>query len=107
MHIGSQITEVTPYHRGAIKLIELVTAIRASGITTLEALDVGGGLGVRYHNEKAPTPKAFAEAVVPAVGPAGLGLLRGPRRYLGAQAGVLLPPVLYRQHARRQGNLIA
>ncbi len=38
MHIGSQITDVAPYHRGAIKLIELVTAIRASGITTLEAL---------------------------------------------------------------------
>ena len=41
--------------------------MRASGIDTLEALDVGGGLGVRYHNEKAPTPKAFADAVVPAV----------------------------------------
>src|SRR5207244_10558943 len=35
MHIGSQITDVTPYHRGAIKLLELVTAIRASGVNTL------------------------------------------------------------------------
>src|SRR3989441_9868173 len=99
MHIGSQITDVAPYHRGAIKLIELVSAIRASGINTLEALDVGGGLGVRYHNEKAPTPKAFAEAVVPAVGAAGLGLLCEPGRYLVANAGVLLTRVLYRKHA--------
>ena len=99
MHIGSQITDVAPYHRGAIKLIELVSAIRASGINTLEALDVGGGLGVRYHNEKAPTPQAFAEAVVPAVGAAGLGLLCEPGRYLVANAGVLLTRVLYRKHA--------
>ncbi|HXF96855.1 MAG TPA: alanine racemase, partial [Gemmatimonadales bacterium] len=54
MHIGSQITDVTPFHRGTVKLLELVTALRASGIDTLETLDVGGGLGVRYHNEKVP-----------------------------------------------------
>src|SRR5438477_1870074 len=99
MHIGSQITDVTPYHRGAIKLVELVTAIRASGVNTLEALDGGGRLGVRYHNEKAPSPKAFAEAVVPVVGAAGLGLLCEPGRYLVANAGVLLTRVLYRKHA--------
>ncbi|MEX2155793.1 MAG: diaminopimelate decarboxylase [Gemmatimonadales bacterium] len=99
MHIGSQITDVAPYHRGTVKLLELVSAIRASGITTLEALDVGGGLGVRYHTEKAPTPKAFADAVVPAVKAAGLGLLCEPGRYLVANAGVLLTRVLYRKHA--------
>ena len=99
MHIGSQITDVGPYHRGTVKLLELVTALRASGIGGLEALDVGGGLGVRYHNEKAPTPKAFAEAVVPAVKAAGLGLLCEPGRYLVANAGVLLTRVLYRKHA--------
>jgi len=99
MHIGSQITDVGPYHRGTVKLLELVTALRASGVDGLEALDVGGGLGVRYHNEKAPTPKAFAEAVVPAVKAAGLGLLCEPGRYLVANGGVLLTKVLYRKHA--------
>jgi diaminopimelate decarboxylase len=99
MHIGSQITDVAPYHRGTVKLLELVSALRASGIDTLEALDVGGGLGVRYHNEKAPTPKAFADAVVPGVKAAGLGLLCEPGRYLVANAGVLLTKALYRKHA--------
>ena len=107
MHIGSQITDVTPYYRGAIKLIELVTAIRASGINTLESLDVGGGLGVRYHNEKAPTPKAFAEAVVPAVGAAGLGLLCEPGRYLVANAGVLLTRVpRVREHSLQLSDCV-
>src|SRR6266705_223353 len=99
MHLGSQITDVEPYHRGAVKLLELVTALRASGITTIEALDVGGGLGVRYHNEKAPSPKAFAEAVAPLLKQAGLALLCEPGRYLVANAGVLLTKVLYRKHA--------
>ncbi len=99
MHLGSQITDVQPYHRGTVKLLELVTAIRASGIDTLEALDVGGGLAVRYHNERAPSPAAFAGAVLPAVKAAGLGLLCEPGRYLVANAGVLLTRVLYRKHA--------
>jgi diaminopimelate decarboxylase len=99
MHIGSQITDVGPYHRGTVKLLELVAGLRASGIDGLEALDVGGGLGVRYHNEKAPTPTAFADAVVPAVKAAGLGLLCEPGRYLVANGGVLLTTVLYRKHA--------
>src|SRR6266571_952163 len=99
MHIGSQIQDVEPYSRGTAKLLELVTAIRASGIDTLEALDVGGGLGVRYHNEKAPSPQAFAEAVAPKVKAAGLALVCEPGRYLVANAGVLLTKVLYRKHA--------
>jgi diaminopimelate decarboxylase len=99
MHIGSQITDVEPYSRGTAKLLELVTALRATGIDTLDALDVGGGLGVRYHNEKAPTPKAFAEAVAPKVQAAGLGLVCEPGRYLVGNAGVLLTRVLYRKHA--------
>ncbi|PYO43802.1 MAG: diaminopimelate decarboxylase [Gemmatimonadetes bacterium] len=99
MHLGSQITDVEPYHRGTVKLLELVTALRASGITTVEALDVGGGLGVRYHNEKAPSPEAFADAVAPPIQQAGLALICEPGRYLVANAGVLVTRVLYRKHA--------
>ena len=99
MHVGSQLTDVGPYHRGTVKLLELVAAIRASGIPTLEALDVGGGLGVRYHEEAAPTPAAFAAAVVAPIRAAGLKLLCEPGRYLVANAGLLLTRVLYRKRA--------
>jgi diaminopimelate decarboxylase len=99
MHIGSQITDVAPFHRGTVKLVELVTAIRACGIDTLETLDVGGGLGVRYHTEKVPSLAAFAAAVVPPVRQTGLTLVCEPGRFLVANAGVLLTRVLYRKHA--------
>jgi diaminopimelate decarboxylase len=99
MHVGSQLTDVGPYHRGTVKLLELVAAIRASGIATLESLDVGGGLGVRYHDEEAPTPAAFAQAVVPPIRAAGLTLLCEPGRFLVANAGLLITRVLYRKRA--------
>jgi diaminopimelate decarboxylase len=106
MHLGSQIQDTEPYSRGTAKLLELVTAIRAAGITTLEALDVGGGLGVQYHNEKAPTPKQFADAVAPKIKAAGLALLCEPGRYLVANAGVLLTKALYRKHAGGKEYLV-
>ena len=99
MHIGSQITDVEPYRRGTLKLLELVTAIRASGVNSLKFLDVGGGLGVRYHQEKLPSLKAFAEGVAPPVRAEGLTLLLEPGRFLVANAGLLLTRVLYRKHA--------
>jgi diaminopimelate decarboxylase len=99
MHIGSQINDVEPYHRGTVKLLELVTAIRASGIGGIEWLDVGGGLGVRYHNEKVPSLEAWADAVARPIKAAGLGLQCEPGRFLVANAGVLLMRVLYRKHA--------
>jgi len=99
MHIGSQITDVEPYRRGTVRLLELVAAVRASGVHTLECVDVGGGLGVRYHEEELPSPRDFAAAVAPPVRAAGLTLLLEPGRFLVANAGVLLTRVLYRKHA--------
>jgi diaminopimelate decarboxylase len=99
MHLGSQIVDIEPYRRGTLKLLELVAAIRASGAGGIEALDVGGGLGVRYHHEKTPSLKAWVEAVGQPVKAAGLTLLTEPGRFLIANAGVLLTKVLYRKHA--------
>ena len=99
MHIGSQITDPEPYRRGTVKLLELVAAVRASGVQTMECLDVGGGLGVRYHREQLLSLKAFAAAVAPPVRAAGLTLLLEPGRFLVANAGVLLTRVLYRKHS--------
>lgn len=99
MHLGSQINDVAPYHRGTLKLLELVAAVRAAGITTLASLDVGGGLGVRYHAEDVPTLAEWTAAVVPPVRAAGLELHCEPGRYLVANAGLLLTRVLYRKHA--------
>ena len=99
MHIGSQITDTDPYRRGTLKLLELVAAVRAVGGTTIENVDVGGGLGVRYHEEKVPSLTDWVDAVAPPIRAAGLTLHCEPGRFLVANAGLLLTRVLYLKHA--------
>ncbi len=99
MHIGSQLTDATPFAEGAAHLVELVEAVRADGTTTLQELDVGGGLGIRYHEEVPMAPRDFAAAIVPLVKPTGLTLYLEPGRFLVGAAGVLLTRVLFRKHS--------
>jgi len=68
--------------------------LRRAGIP-LEYIDVGGGLGVRYTNEKVPGRKAYARMVAQAVRPLRLHLLLEPGRTIVGPAGVLLTRVLY------------
>jgi diaminopimelate decarboxylase len=99
MHLGSQLLDPAPYEKGLDRLVSLVKAVRDSGITTLETLDIGGGLGIRYAGAPGMDPGRFAAAVVPAVAPLGLTLMLEPGRFLVGSAGVLLTEVLYRKHS--------
>ncbi len=98
MHIGSQIADSAPYGQGAAKLERLIEELRAAGITTLECVDVGGGLGISYAGEPAMVPEVFAGAVAPLARATGLTLLTEPGRFLVGSAGRLLTRVLYRKH---------
>ncbi len=99
MHIGSQILDTAPYREGVTKLIGLVRRIREAGIDTLENLDIGGGLGIRYRDETPLAPARFAEAVLPLARETGLTLVLEPGRYLVGSAGLLLTTVLSRKHS--------
>ena len=99
MHIGSQLTDTQPFAEGAGRLVDLVDAVRADGTTTLRELDVGGGLGIRYHDEVPISPRDFAAALVPLVKPTGLTLYLEPGRFLVGASGVLLTRVLFRKHS--------
>ncbi len=99
MHIGSQIKEQTPYREGARKLESVVADLRRAGITTLQSVDVGGGLGISYTDEPGPTPDMFAQAVIPLAKATGLTLFTEPGRFLVGNAGSLLTRVLYRKRS--------
>jgi diaminopimelate decarboxylase len=94
MHIGSQITTVTPYLQALKRLAALVAELRAAG-HALEYLNMGGGLGIIYDEEKPQTADAFAQAVVPLIRPLGLKLILEPGRFIVGNAGVLLTTVQY------------
>jgi diaminopimelate decarboxylase len=99
MHIGSQLLDSRPYVEGLRRLLDLLSRLHAAGITTIRNLDVGGGIGIRYREERPLAPVALAEAILPLLRDFDLTLLLEPGRYLVGSAGLLLTTVLSRKHS--------
>ena len=106
MHIGSQLTDLAAYAHGIERLEALIAALRADGVSTLEHVDIGGGLFVPYDGEAPADLAGYTSIVVPAVQRLGLGLIVEPGRFLVAEAGVLLARVLYRKRSGGRDILI-
>ncbi len=94
VHIGSQLTDLTPFRDAFTLVAELVTELRAAG-HDISRLDLGGGLGVPYRDEVPPAPADYAAMVKQTVGHLGARLVFEPGRLIAANAGILLTRVLY------------
>jgi diaminopimelate decarboxylase len=92
-HLGSQITTMDPLKRGATALVDLARQLAADG-TSIEHLDIGGGLGVSYDGTPVPTARDYAEAVLPILRQSGLAIVLEPGRHVIAPAGALLTRVI-------------
>jgi diaminopimelate decarboxylase len=99
MHLGSQLTDATPYAEGIARLLKLIAEVRAAGAKELEAVDIGGGLGIRYAGDPGIDLDKYAAAVVPPLKALGLSVYVEPGRFLVGGAGVLLTEVMYRKHS--------
>lgn len=107
-HIGSQLTDISPYFDALEKLIDLIDTLKASGIA-IAHLDLGGGLGIRYTDEVQPSPKALLDQVferLAARGYSHLHLVLEPGRSLVGNAGLLLTTVQYLKHAQARNFAI-
>ncbi len=96
-HIGSQITEISPYLDALDKLLNLIQTLSEQGIT-LHHLDLGGGLGIRYTDETPATPTMLLTEVFKALDAQGLShlqLVLEPGRSMVGNAGVLLTRIEY------------
>jgi diaminopimelate decarboxylase len=98
-HIGSQIVSLAPFRRAFRRIAGYIAELRRKGIE-LRYLDLGGGLGVRYTNEKNSSRMAYAQMVAGLVQPLGMHLLLEPGRSIIAAAGVLLTRVIYTKRNR-------
>jgi diaminopimelate decarboxylase len=96
MHIGSQITELQPFGDAFALLSEFVHVLRADG-HAIEHVDLGGGLGIPYHDgdELPPHPEAYAKVVKQATRSLGCALIFEPGRLIVGNAGILVTRVLY------------
>ena len=96
MHIGSQITELQPFNDAFSLLSEFVVTLRGDG-HAIEHVDLGGGLGIPYHdgNEPPPHPGDYAKVVKSATKALGCKLIFEPGRLIAGNAGILVTRVLY------------
>lgn len=94
IHIGSQITSATPYLNALKKVIAFIEKLKKENIN-LEYLDIGGGLGIIYKDEKPQTAKQFADKVIPLLKKTGLKIILEPGRFIVGNAGIFVTKVLY------------
>ena len=104
-HIGSQLTDARPVKEAIMRVGGLYAALKQQGFP-LTHLDVGGGLGVQYSNERPPGVAAYAKAVLDATPHLEARLVLEPGRVLVANAGVLMTRVLFRKKTSAKRFLI-
>ena len=96
-HIGSQITEATPYLDAMDRVLDLVTSIEAAGIA-IEHIDFGGGLGIDYNDDTPPEAEVLWRELLAKLDARGFGqkkLMVEPGRSLVGNAGLCVSEVLY------------
>ena len=91
-HIGSQLTDISPFIDAMRHLLLLVDRLAESGIN-LKHIDIGGGLGVRYQNETVPSLASYIDALEPLLKDRSETLVMEPGRSITANAGILLTQV--------------
>ncbi|MDG2353828.1 MAG: diaminopimelate decarboxylase [Gammaproteobacteria bacterium] len=89
-HIGSQLTEVSPFLDALDKVLELVDQLNQQGIE-ITHLDLGGGVGIRYDDEQTIDIKAYVEAMIAKVG--NIEIILEPGRAIVGNAGVFITKV--------------
>ncbi len=94
IHIGSQVTESTPYVAAITKMAKFIAKLKRRGID-LEYLNIGGGLGIIYDKETPQTAQKFAQNVLPILKKTKLKIILEPGRFIVGNAGILVTKVLY------------
>lgn len=99
MHIGSQITDLTPFSNAAARLCGLARELMSDG-HALQHIDFGGGLGIPYRDDNAPPPDpaALAATLRPHFAPLSLRPVFEIGRMIAGNAGILVTKVLYVKH---------
>jgi diaminopimelate decarboxylase len=93
-HIGSQLTQVSPFVESLAKVKHFIAQLSEEGIG-ITHLDLGGGLGIRYDAEEPPDPAEYARAIKYELGDLACTLILEPGRVLVGNAGALITRVLY------------
>lgn len=107
IHIGSQITDLTPFRIAFEKVAGLLARLRADG-HEITRLDLGGGLGVPYRrgNDTPPDPHAYAQMIAETLGDSGCTIMLEPGRLIAANAGILVTSVIRSKQGHAKNFMI-
>ena len=98
-HIGSQLTSITPFVDALAKVREYLDRVLAGEMkkegAQIRYLDLGGGLGIHYHDETPPLPDEYAKAIIEGLEGLDVTLILEPGRVIVGNAGILLTEVQY------------
>ena len=95
-HIGSQITESDPFEDALKSLKILIEELKQRGID-IQYLDMGGGLGITYADEKPPPIHEYADTIMKQLKGMDIKLVLEPGRVFVGNAGILVTKVLFRK----------
>jgi diaminopimelate decarboxylase len=104
-HIGSQITELSPFMDAFDRVLALVDALEKNKIH-IQHIDLGGGIGICYSDETPPDFTEYAKAMLAKLGKRDIKLVFEPGRALVGNAGVLLTKVEYLKHTETKNFAI-
>jgi len=104
-HIGSQLTELSPFLDALDRVLLLVDQLEEAGIH-IRHLDIGGGIGIRYADETPPNFADYSKAVLDRLAGRNFKLVMEPGRALVGNAGLLLTTVEYLKHGETKNFAI-
>ncbi|MDK2741983.1 MAG: diaminopimelate decarboxylase [Nitrospira sp.] len=104
-HIGSQLTDVTPFIEALKKVVSLVETLKGKGIN-IRYLNIGGGLGITYSDEKPPLPQDLSNAILPLVQGLNITLVMEPGRVIVGNAGILVTKAMYLKEGEAKSFII-
>jgi len=93
-HIGSQLTQLQPIKDAVNIVAELIRNLQAIKID-LSFIDVGGGLGIIYDDEKLIDTYEYAQSILDAMFGLDLTIICEPGRFIVGNCGVFVTKVLY------------
>lgn len=95
-HLGSQLTTLDPFLLAIDQLLDLAEQLEKENIV-LKTINLGGGLGIPYQQEKVPTPQEYCQQILAALKKRNtkLQLIIEPGRAITAQAGILVTQIEY------------
>jgi len=100
-HIGSQILESGPFEESVQKIANLAKSLRELGID-IKYINIGGGFGIQYTDENAPTPDQYAAALAPLLADSGCSIVLEVGRMISGNAGILVTKVLYEKQGEEK-----